>query len=192
MGRLTIAGLIAALTLGTSVLVASAQPASFWPATTGEPVVAEWYSDIPWLQKLGTRDGNEIDVPLILPYAALGENETAFCTANKLSQPACMVETGVVNILGTRRTDTPYNPNDPLIRAKTYCQILPCIEVKLQLSSYRTPEHGQRNCTNGGSVRNGIRRPQLRGVRDHGGQHLPPANALVHGALLRSTFHQAT
>ena len=53
-----------------------------------------------------------------------------------------MVETGVVNILGTRRTDTPYNPNDPLIRAKTYCQILPCIEVKLQLSSYRTQSTG--------------------------------------------------
>jgi hypothetical protein len=61
MGRLTIAGLIAVLTLGSFVVVASAQVtppppapprAPFWPATTGAPVVAEWYSDVPWHQKL--------------------------------------------------------------------------------------------------------------------------------------------
>jgi hypothetical protein len=56
MIRLTIAGLIAALTLGSFVLVASAQDtgnrAPFWPATKGAPVVTEWYSDIPWHQKL--------------------------------------------------------------------------------------------------------------------------------------------
>jgi hypothetical protein len=54
MRRPTIAGLIAALTLGTFVLVASAQEtgAPFWPTTNGKPVVTEWYSDIPWHQKL--------------------------------------------------------------------------------------------------------------------------------------------
>jgi len=64
MGRLTIAGLIAALTLGSFVVVASAQvtpppppncgpttnpPVPCWPATdpTKPVAVAEWYSDLP-------------------------------------------------------------------------------------------------------------------------------------------------
>jgi hypothetical protein len=110
MRRLTIAGLIAALTLGSFVLVASAQEtgnrAPFWPTTTGEPVVMEWYSDIPWHQKLGTFAGNEIDEALVLPYEALGEQEKAFCTNNKLTPEDCMIETGINNILGTLRTDT--------------------------------------------------------------------------------------
>ena len=97
MRRLTIAGLIAALTLGSFVLVASAQEtgnrAPFWPTTTGEPVVMEWYSDIPWHQKLGTFAGNEIDEALVLPYEALGEQEKAFCTNNKLTPEDCMIET---------------------------------------------------------------------------------------------------
>lgn len=66
MRRLTIAGLIATLALGSFVLVAAAQvrslppvpgvtpapPAqdrySYWPAINGNPMVGEWYSDIPW------------------------------------------------------------------------------------------------------------------------------------------------
>jgi hypothetical protein len=92
MRPITIAGLIAALTLGTFVLVASAQEtrAPFWPATKGAPVVTEWYSDIPWHQKLGTFAGNEIDEALVLPYDALGEQEKAFCTNNMLTQEECM------------------------------------------------------------------------------------------------------
>src|SRR5580704_13648297 len=99
MGRQTIAGLIAALILGSFVVVASAQVtpappaqdryATVWPAistTNGVPntVVTEWYSDIPWTQKLGTFRGNEIDEALVLPYDALGPNEQKFCTDNKL------------------------------------------------------------------------------------------------------------
>ena len=81
MRHLTIAGLIAALTMGSFVLVASAQDrAPFWPATTGPPVVSEWYSDVPWHQKLGTYAGNEIDEALILPYDAIPDQEKAFCT----------------------------------------------------------------------------------------------------------------
>jgi hypothetical protein len=74
MRRLTIAGLIAALTLGTFVVVASAQeipgvtsPPNLpsrptcgapnnpcWPGIAAEPVFkpGEWYSDVPWHQKL--------------------------------------------------------------------------------------------------------------------------------------------
>src|SRR6478752_6073209 len=58
MRRLTIAGLIAASSFATVVVVAVAQElghhASFWPRTEGRHVVHEWYSDIPWHQKLGT------------------------------------------------------------------------------------------------------------------------------------------
>ena len=86
MRTATITGLIAALTAGTVVLVAAAQGignrALFWPGTSGPPVVKEWYSDIPWHQKLGTFAGNEIDEALVLPYDALGDNEKAFCTSN--------------------------------------------------------------------------------------------------------------
>jgi hypothetical protein len=108
MGRLIIAGLIAALTLGSFVLVASAQVtppppsqprAPFWPDIKGAPVVAEWYSDVPWHQKLGTSQGNEIDEALVLPYEALGANELLYCTNNMLSPEDCMIETGVNSIL---------------------------------------------------------------------------------------------
>src|SRR5271169_3798327 len=139
MRRLTIAGLIAALTWGCFVLVASAQDrAPFWPdlAPKVPPVVTEWYSDIPWHQKLGTFAGNEIDEALVLPYEALGDQEKAFCTRNQLTPQACMIETGINNILGIYRTDTPYDPADPKIKAATECQhSQPCIEVKLELSS---------------------------------------------------------
>jgi hypothetical protein len=139
MGRVTAAGLIAALTLGTSVLVASAQPAPYWPATTGTPVVTEWYSDLPWHQKLGTTDGNEIDTAIVLPYAALGVAQQVYCRAKNLSQAACMIETGIVNILGALRTDTPYNPQDEKIKNAPECQAgLACTEVKLALSSFST------------------------------------------------------
>jgi hypothetical protein len=164
MRRVTIAGLIAALTLGTfvlvaSVLVASAQAtpppltqlrAPFWPAISSKSVVTEWYSDIPWHQKLGTFAGNEIDEALVLPYQALGTQEITFCTKYMLSQEDCMIETGINNILGIFRTDTPYDPNDTKIKAATKCQSYsqpcvqvpqcqpsqPCIEVKLALSMF--------------------------------------------------------
>ena len=104
----------------------------------------EWYSDIPWHQKLGTFAGNEIDEALVLPYEALGEQEKAFCTNNKLTPEDCMIETGINNILGTLRTDTLYNPLDPKIKAAKECQpnSQPCIEVKLELSSFWTRSMG--------------------------------------------------
>ena len=88
MRSLTNARLIAALTVGTVVLLAAPPPsaqdretgnrAPFWPGTKGPPVVKEWYTDIPWHQKLGTFAGNEIDEALILPYEALGDQEKTF------------------------------------------------------------------------------------------------------------------
>ena len=72
MRRVTILGFIAASSIGAVVLVANAQQqasqrADFWPRILATPVVKEWFSDIPWHQKLGTQGGNEIDEALILP-----------------------------------------------------------------------------------------------------------------------------
>jgi hypothetical protein len=108
-------------------------------------VVTEWYSDIPWHQKLGTQGGNEIDEALVLPYEALGDNEKAFCKnpTDPAQQADCMIEIGVNNILGIYRIDTPYDPRYPNTYAKGKCQsnLQPpqkCIEVKLALSMFWT------------------------------------------------------
>jgi hypothetical protein len=55
-----------------------------------------------------------------------------------------MIETGINNILGTLRTDIPYNPLDQKIKAAKECQpnSHPCIEVKLELSSFWTRSTG--------------------------------------------------
>jgi hypothetical protein len=49
-----------------------------------------------------------------------------------------MLELGVNSILGMLRTDTPYAPQDPKIKAAFECRdpSLPCIEVKLDLSMF--------------------------------------------------------
>jgi hypothetical protein len=36
-----------------------------------------------------------------------------------------MIETGINNILGTLRTDTPYNPLDPKIKAPKNASLIP-------------------------------------------------------------------
>jgi CxxC motif-containing protein (DUF1111 family) len=146
----TLASLIAALAAGTVVLVATAQVnnrAPFWPALNGKPpVLKEWFTDIPWHQKLGTYVGNEIDEALILPYEALGPNEIAYCenAKPKLTPEQCMVEIGVNNVLGMLRTDTLYDPTDPKIIAANECppRGRPCIEVMLELSSFWTRSAG--------------------------------------------------
>ena len=51
-----------------------------------------------------------------------------------------MLEVGVANILGMLRTDTPYSKTDRRIQGAAECKdpSLPCIEVKLELSSFWT------------------------------------------------------
>ena len=141
----TVTGLIAALTAGTVVLVAAAQAVdttgpSYWPRTTAVPVVKEWYSDVPWHQKLGTFAGNGIDVVLVLPYDALGDASKKYCKEKGHTDEECMLLLGINNILGTLRTDTPYVQLDPLITKAAECKdkTLPCIEVRLALSSFWT------------------------------------------------------
>jgi hypothetical protein len=180
MRRLTIAGLIAALTSGAFALVASAQTnrPSYWPGLVNKdgspcgegpctPVLTESYFDVPWTQKLGTFRTNEIDEAILLPYAALPVGNQSFCgnPTDPKAQARCMIETGINSIMRIDRTDTLYNPSDPLIEAAKRCpnstsymnnnscnkilyycnnpmnpplppNQLPCIEVKLVLSMY--------------------------------------------------------
>ena len=171
MQRLKLIALIAASAVGTVALVAFAQSVAKWPPTTGQVVVGEWYSDIPWHQKLGTYAGNQIDAPIILPYEALGADEIAYCNVHQLSAEDCMLEVGVNNILGMYRTDSPYSdlkaPAAPECRNTEYN--LPCIQVTLDLHSFSTkpvggavklvprtfgtePPHGYRNFEYGGYV----------------------------------------
>ena len=76
-------------------------------------------------QKLGTYAGNEIDVAIVLPYAALPSNEIMFCQHNKWLAPRCMVEVGINNVLGMFRTDTPYLSTDPKILAARNARQIP-------------------------------------------------------------------
>ena len=83
---------------------------------TGKATLTEWFSDVPWHQKLGTYAGNEIDVPLIFPYEVLPQAETRTSAPAAISAPEdCMIEVGVANILGMQRIDTLYDPSDPTI-----------------------------------------------------------------------------
>ncbi|HEX7917321.1 di-heme oxidoredictase family protein [Rudaea sp.] len=150
----SILALGAAVLAATFAIVASAQTPSpddrapFWPALGNKPpVVNEWYSDVPWHQKLGTFAGNQIDEPLIMPYAALPQGNKDYCTKKNLSDAACMIETGVTNILGMQRIDTEYAtpvktpataPKEtPPINNPAECQdSMPCIEVMLKVGNY--------------------------------------------------------
>ena len=155
MRNLTIASLIAALTGVTVVPVAGApvanigdppcpvvkdkdQRAPFWPDIGNKSVVDEWYSDVPWHQKLGTYAGNEIIAPLIIPYDALSNEAKTFCATHDFQRDRCMLEMGVVNVLGMRRIDTPYKKDDPRITAAPECKDGTCIEVRLEVSSFQS------------------------------------------------------
>jgi Di-haem oxidoreductase, putative peroxidase len=124
-----------ALCLGEAS-VASAQPdcnkmsgqeTPCWPGNTGVAALTEWYSDIPWAQRLGTFRGGEFLQAIMLPYDALpADNKTSSVCPNSSSpsdadKARCMIETGVTSVFGFERTDTPYKQTDPLIMAATRC-----------------------------------------------------------------------
>lgn len=144
------------LVFGTAVMAAAvvvvagaqSQPdrAPFWPLldTSAATVIDEWYSDLPWHQKLGTYAGNQIDEAIVLPYLALPQADRDFCTSKGMTNQDCMLEVGVNNILGMKRTDRLYDaktkstPQQPTVSAAPECQdpTLPCIEVMLTVGNY--------------------------------------------------------
>ncbi len=151
MKRPAITSVIATLVLGAVALVALAQAPdverpSYWPRIKGTPTLSEWFSDVPWHQKLGTYAGNEILVPLIFPYEVLPQAEIDYCNApggdstRKLSPEDCMIEVGVGNILGYHRIDTLYDPSDSRISAA--CATQACTEVRLEVSNFMARSTG--------------------------------------------------
>lgn len=151
MKRPSVTRFVAALVMGTFALVALAQElatlrAPFWPLLSSKSKASpdEWFSDVPWHQKLGTYAGNEIDVPLVLPYEALASAEKTFCSGRNLGEEDCMIETGVLNILGYHRIDTLYDPDDERIRNAAECKApYQCTEVRLEVSKFRVRSTGQ-------------------------------------------------
>ena len=144
-----ITGGVAAL-VGAVALVALAQETvtqrpTYWPRLDGAAKLTEWFSDIPWHQKLGSYAGNEIVVPLILPYEVLPDAEKTFCSTRKppLSAEDCMIETGVINILGMQRIETLYDPTDERIAKADVCKApYQCTEVRLEVSMLQARSSG--------------------------------------------------
>ncbi len=163
MKKQTIVGMLAASIAAGVVLVAAAAEINYcdngiWPKTACDskgapaPEFKEWFTDVPWRQKLGTYTGNKIDQAIVLPYDVLRPDAKTACAnvrdpvtgaPRPLTQEQCMIEIGVTNIVGTLRTDTKYDPDDPKIKGAKigdtpYCQDpkLPCIEVKLEVSNW--------------------------------------------------------
>ncbi len=145
-----ITSFIAGVVLAAVAQVAMAQELptqrpDYWPRLNGAATLTEWFSDVPWHQKLGTYVGNEIQVPLILPYELLQPNspERAFCDGRKLTPEACMIETEVVNIMGVHRIETLYDPTDDKIANAAECKApYQCTEVRLEVSSLRAQVAG--------------------------------------------------
>lgn len=140
----TVVALLGTVALATLAQAQSTGRATWWPkldTKAGAQKVDEWYSDVPWHQKLGTFSGNEILVPLVMPYEAMPADMTGangYCTVNRLSQEDCMVEAGVLNVLGYHRVDTLYD--DPKLGST--CRDQACIEVRLEISNYQMFKSG--------------------------------------------------
>ncbi len=144
-----ITGLAAALILGAVTLAAEAQRpgtrAPFWPGLKADALVfMEWFSDVPWHQKLGTFAGNEIDVPIMLPFEALPAETITYCSTHGLGPEACMIEAAVVNVLGMQRIETLYDPADTKIVNAPECKApYKCVEVRLELSNFWVRNNSQ-------------------------------------------------
>lgn len=102
------------------------------PAATGKPLlVEEWYSDLPWHQKLSTKDSNLIDTPFVLPFEALSFEEIdedckTATDADEMEKSRCMLRYGVVNVIGMHRTDTLYEKGEALLNE--YCKNDDCVD----------------------------------------------------------------
>jgi len=146
--RTFLPSLVVASLLGTSTLVALAQVsvgarAPYWPQVLEKATLTEWFSDVPWHQKLGTYAGNEIDVPIILPFEVLPQAEKDYCSSRSLSEEDCMIETGVANILGYHRIDTLYSTGDARIQKAAECKApAQCTEVRLEISNFQARSTG--------------------------------------------------
>ncbi|PZN80518.1 MAG: hypothetical protein DM484_09845 [Candidatus Methylumidiphilus alinenensis] len=102
------------------------------PTANGELLVDEWFTDLPWHQKLSTKDSNLIDVPFVMPYAAINKAavDTDYCNQ---SHARCMLRYGIVNVMTMHRTDTLYLPSDIPPSYNQDCSDGKCVQVKLDI-----------------------------------------------------------
>jgi len=102
---------------------------------TGEILVDEWYSDLPWHQKLSTKESNLIDTPFVMPFEAL-PNNVCQSANSQIEKSRCMLRYGVVNVMAMHRTDTLYKPNEA--STDKHCQDNNCVEVKIKVQRFHT------------------------------------------------------
>ncbi|MGB5832939.1 MAG: di-heme oxidoredictase family protein [Thiohalocapsa sp.] len=117
------------------------------PPATGERLLEEWYSDLPWNQKLSTKDSNLINVPFVLPCEALPQEyrskygissqEECKDKTRRLQAARAMLDYGIVDVMGVYRTDTIYKAGEG--PTPDQCQgDRPCVELKLQIQRFHT------------------------------------------------------
>ena len=106
------------------------------PPATGEKLVEEWYTDLPWNQKLSTKDSNLINVPFVLPYEALPQEYRDKCVSQLKNPARCMLRYGIVNVMGMHRTDTVYKEDEALARED--CRNKRCVETVLKVQRFHT------------------------------------------------------
>ena len=109
---------------------------------SGKKLLEETYADIPWHQKLSTKDSNLIDIPIVMPYDAIPFNQIGDESCKKVTDPIqrsrCMLRYGIVNIMGMHRTDTLYDPAKDTIPANCPDTKDDCVEVKLKVQRFHT------------------------------------------------------
>ena len=102
---------------------------------TGDLLVDEWFTDLPWHQKLSTLDSNVIDVPFVLPFAALPQ-DTCPAAVTPTDKARCMLQYGIVNVMAMHRTDTQYKSGEA--DQQQDCRNNDCIEVKFEVQRVHT------------------------------------------------------
>ena len=102
---------------------------------SGEVLVDEWFTDLPWHQKLSTLDSNVIDVPFVLPFAALPQAVCPTATT-PTEQARCMLRYGIVNVMAMHRTDTLYQAGEA--DQTQDCANHDCVEVKFEVQRVHT------------------------------------------------------
>ncbi len=102
---------------------------------TGKRLVDEWFTDLPWHQKLSTLHSNLIDIPFVMPFDAL-PREVCPSAVTPTEKARCMLQYGIVNVMAMHRTDTLYKPGET--PEGQDCQGNACVEVKLEVQRVHT------------------------------------------------------
>ena len=100
---------------------------------TGVKLLEEWFTDLPWHQKLSTKDSNLIDIPFVLPFEAISPTLCPSATTD-IDKSRCMLRYGIVSVMGMHRTDTLYKPEEA--PPDQDCQDGNCVEVKFEVQRF--------------------------------------------------------